>query len=411
MHARNLRQYRRLVRIPAGAGAERRGGPPRQCHAGTRPWQKIPPAQAEVADVGHASLPSPRWSALKRRILASPPARAARPTLGGCGLEAAGEQSIVSEACCARGEAVGGSAPVQLVHVREQPGVSPERRQLLEQHRQLAPLAEHTRWEVLDGTVTADEACRGRLTDPRQAWIPVCGVADQGEEVRDQMRRHAEFLAHTLCIAYDLGLAIHLNHPLATHALRQILVRCPDAYLLHLVVFGGDSGRGGERIVGFQLDHGPYRHSQRGERILERMKLREQRRLDPLTRLVARPKAITEGLDDVIGRHTEMRRPLLDHLQHGMQHAVYGAEGSIVAFVEAAQTIEVAEQLVRPVNQMNDHDISWPAAVDRQCNRCAAARGAMRPQSYSGSTAPEPPISFGKSFILGSPSLMRRTDS
>src|SRR5205085_7208332 len=97
------------------------------------------------------------------------------------------------------------------------------------------------------------------------------------------------------------------------------------------------------------------------------MKLREQRRLDPLTRLVARPKSITEGFDDVIGRHAEMRRPLLDHLQHGMQHAVYGAEGSIVAFVEAAQTIEVAEQLVRPVNQMNDHDISW-SALDRPWN-------------------------------------------
>src|SRR2546429_5936906 len=81
------------------------------------------------------------------------------------------------------------------------------------------------------------------------------------------------------------------------------------------------------------------------------MNRREQRRLDPLTRLVARLKSITEGFDDVIGRHAEMRRPLLDHLQHGMQHAVYGAEGSIVAFVEAAQTIEVAEQFVRPVDR------------------------------------------------------------
>ena len=225
------------------------------------------------------------------------------------------------------------------------------------------------------------------------------------------MRRHAEFLAHPLRIAYDLGFAVHLNHPLAMHALRQILVRCPDAYLLHPVIFGGDSRSGGERIVGFQLDHGPYRHSQRGERILERMKLREQRRLDPVTCLVARPKSITEGLDDVIGRHAEMRRPLLDHLQHGMQHAVYGAEGSIVAFVEAAQTIEVAEQLVRPVNQMNDHDISWPAAGGSAMQPPRGARGAMRPQSYSGSTAPEPPISLGKSFILGRPSLMRRTDS
>src|SRR5207249_11254945 len=76
------------------------------------------------------------------------------------------------------------------------------------------------------------------------------------------------------------------------------------------------------RIVGFQLDHGPYRHSQRGERILQRMKLREQRRLDPVTCLVARPKSITEGLDDVIGRHAEMRRPLLDHLQRSEERRV-----------------------------------------------------------------------------------------
>ena len=64
---------------------------------------------------------------------------------------------------------------------------------------------------------------------------------------------------------------------------------------------------------------------------------------------------------------------MLFRSQHGMQHAVYGAEGSIVAFVEAAQTMEVAEQLVRAVNEMNNHDISWPAALDRQCKRRAAA--------------------------------------
>src|SRR6266853_3158365 len=275
-------------------------------------------------------------------------------------LEAAGEQSIISQPCRARGEALGGSAPAQLVHVREKPGVSPEGRELLEEQRQLTPLAEHTRWELFDGTVAADETCRGHLTDPRNARIPVCGVTNQGEEVRDQMRRHSEFLAHTLRIAYDFRLAVHLNHPLATHALRQILVGCPDAYLAYPVVFGGESRRGGERIVGFQLDHGPYRHSQRAERILERMKLREQCRLDAVTGLVVGPKSITEGFDDVIGRNSQMRRSFLDHLQHGMEHAVYGAEGSIVALAEAAQTVEVAEQLVGAVNEMNDHAVSSP---------------------------------------------------
>src|SRR5438874_495960 len=347
--------------------------------ASTAALSAFPPAAAASTAAGVPAsatletVPCTNSRLLRLGSLASAMCFSRRCYLAHCSLEAAAEQSIIPQPCCARGEAVGGSAPVQLVHVREKPGITPERRQLLEPQRQLAPLAEHTRWEVLDGAVAADEACRGRLADPRQTWIPVCGVTDQGEEVRDQMRRHAEFLAHPLRIAYDLGLAVHLNHPLATHALRQILVRCPDAYLLHPVIFGGYSRSGGERIVGFQLDHGPYRHSQRGERILQRMKLREQRRLDPVTRLVARPKSITEGFDDVIGRHAEMRRPLLDHLQHGMQHAVYGAEGSIVAFVEAAQTIEVAEQLVGAVNEMNNHDISWPGALDRQCKRRAAA--------------------------------------
>src|SRR2546430_9419844 len=59
----------------------------------------------------------------------------ALPILGHCSLEAAAEQSIIPQPCCARGEAVGGSAPVQLVHVREKPGITPERRQLLEQQR------------------------------------------------------------------------------------------------------------------------------------------------------------------------------------------------------------------------------------------------------------------------------------
>src|SRR6266513_3596630 len=105
---------------------------------------------------------------LRLGSLASAMCFSRRCYLGHCSLEAAAEQSIIPQPCCARGEAVGGSAPVQLVHVREKPGITPERRQLLEQQRQLAALAKHTRWKVLDGAVAADEACRGRLADPRQ---------------------------------------------------------------------------------------------------------------------------------------------------------------------------------------------------------------------------------------------------
>src|SRR5882762_3117248 len=278
-----------------------------------------------------------------------------RGCLGGWSLEAASEQSIIAQPCDARGESVGGSAPAQLLNVAEKPGVSLERRQFLEEERQLAPLAEHTRWKVLNAAVSTDETCRGRFTDPRQTWIAVCGVTDEGEEVRDQMRRHTEFHADTRGIANDLRPAVHLHHPLAPDALRQILVRCPDAYLLHPVIFGGEPGGGGERIVGLQFDHGPHGHAHRGECIFEGMKLREQCGFDAVAGLVARPQTITEGFDDVIRRHAEMGRPLFDHLQHGMQHAAYGAEGSIGAFVEAAQTVEMAEQLIGAVNEMDDH--------------------------------------------------------
>src|SRR5207248_7290551 len=61
-----------------------------------------------------------------------------------------------------------------------------------------------------------------------------------------------------------------------------------------------------------------------------------------------------KGLDDVIGRHTDVRRSLLDHLQHRMQDADHGAKGPILALVDAAKAVEVAEQLVRAVHEMND---------------------------------------------------------
>jgi hypothetical protein len=38
-----------------------------------------------------------------------------------------------------------------------------------------------------------------------------------------------------------------------------------------------------------------------------------------------------------------------------MQHAGHGAEGLVVTLVEAPQSVEVTEQLVRPVDEMDDH--------------------------------------------------------
>ena len=112
---------------------------------------------------------------------------------------------------------------------------------------------------------------------------------------------------------------------------------------------------GGQRIVGLELDHRPDRDAHRRERVLQRMELRQQRGLDPFAGLVACPQAVAERLDDMVGRHPEVRFAPLDHLQHGLQHADHRAERTVLSLVEAAQAVEVTEQLVRAVDEM-DHD-------------------------------------------------------
>src|SRR5207302_2403995 len=147
----------------------------------------------------------------------------------------------------------------------------------------------------------------------------------------------------------------HLHDPVATDTLRQILVGCPDADFLHALIPGGNLCGGGESVVSFELDHGPDSHPHGRERFFEWVELREKCGLDAFPGLVTRPEVVAEGLDDMIGRHPDVSCPRLDHLQHRMQHADHGAEGWILALVEAAQAVEVAVQFVRAVDEMNDH--------------------------------------------------------
>ena len=149
--------------------------------------------------------------------------------------------------------------------------------------------------------------------------------------------------------------AVNLHYPVAADALRQVLVGCPDADLLHTLIYGGDLGRGGKRVVSLQLGHGPYSHTHSGECFFERVELREQRGLDAIPCFVAGPETVPKGLDDVIGRDTDVSCSRLDHLQHCIQYADHGAEGPILALGEAAKAVKVAEQLVRAVYEMNDH--------------------------------------------------------
>src|SRR3989449_551465 len=90
-------------------------------------------------------------------------------------------------------------------------------------------------------------------------------------------------------------------------------------------------------------------------RSLEWRELRAQGGLDAVPGLVAGPEPVAEGLDDVIGRHSDVGGALLDHLQDRVQHADDGAEALILVLGEATPAVELAEQLVGAVQEMNDH--------------------------------------------------------
>ena len=174
---------------------------------------------------------------------------------------------------------------------------------------------------------------------------------------------HSELLADSFRIADLLTSAVNLHYPVAADALRQVLVGRPDADLLHTIIYEGDLGRRGKRVVSLQLGHGPYSHTHSGECFFERVELREERGLDAVPCLVAGPETVAEGLDDVIGRDTDVSGSRLDHLQHCIQHSDHGAEGPILALGEAAKAVEVAEQLVGAVYEMNDHDFRHQSAA------------------------------------------------
>src|SRR3954454_11045867 len=95
------------------------------------------------------------------------------------------------------------------------------------------------------------------------------------------------------------------------------------------------------------------------------MELLEEGTLDALASLVVWPELVPERLDHVVGRHAEVRRTTLDHLEHGVQHARDGAEWLVLALVEAALAVEVAEELVGTVDEMDDH--AELAADREQC--------------------------------------------
>ena len=183
-----------------------------------------------------------------------------------------------------------------------------------------------------------------------------------------QRRLDAELLAHAVRVA-DLSCVLRstcTTRSPRTHC-AEILVRRPDADLLDARVRRRERARRrrAHRRPRARPSATPRRPSRRA---LPRADgtAPSSARLDALAGLVARPQVVAERLDDVIGGDADVRGALLDHLQHRVQHADHRAERPVLALVEAPQAVEVTEQLVRPVDEMDDHRTRKGVEADRR---------------------------------------------
>src|SRR6266550_1277902 len=123
--------------------------------------------------------------------------------------------------------------------------------------------------------------------------------------------------------------------------------------------------RGRQGVVSLKLDHRPHDNSHRRQRFLERMELGEQNWLDACAGFVVWPETVTKRLDDMIGRHSDVRGAVLDHLRNGMKNSGDGAERRI-GFLKAPDSVEVTKKFVCAVDEVNDHSRLPVSAISVQ---------------------------------------------
>jgi len=180
-------------------------------------------------------------------------------------------------------------------------------------------------------------------------------IPDEGQIIRYKFRVHTEFRSHAGGIANRAAPSIYLHDAISANALRKIFVRSPDTDFLNARVVRRDLGGRCERVVGFQIDHCPDGDAHRPQRIFERLELYEQRWVDALAGFVSIPDRVAKRFDYVIRGNADVRGSVGKHVQDGIQHARHGAKPGDLAGLGPAQAVIVPEQLVRSVDQVNDH--------------------------------------------------------
>src|SRR5512133_1965561 len=93
------------------------------------------------------------------------------------------------------------------------------------------------------------------------------------------------------------------------------------------------------------------------------MKLRKQRRFNPLACLISLPQVISERFYYMVSCNTNVRCTLFDHLQYPVKHTCYSPEWFILSFVEPPQTVEVTVKLISSIDKMYNHSINFQRLI------------------------------------------------
>src|SRR5580698_1051969 len=103
----------------------------------------------------------------------------------------------------------------------------------------MLPLTEHFRRELLDRAIAREESGCTLGSNPRDAGIAIGCITNQRKIVGYQLGIYPKLRSDAVCISNDFGPSVDLYDALLAHALREILIRSPNANFLYAGVQRG----------------------------------------------------------------------------------------------------------------------------------------------------------------------------
>jgi hypothetical protein len=225
-----------------------------------------------------------------------------------------------------------------------------------------------TRWKFAG----SPRCARSAQAPPRPTWGPsarcrgrVGGIAHEREPIGNGGRHDAELREHGFLSEYLAACTIEADDTRTTHALGEIFVGRTDDDPLDTRIHGEALGRSCERIVAFELDHGPHHETECTAGVFGRLELPPKRSVHSGAGLVAGEERIAKRLDDVIERDGYMRNTRLgEQRQQRADEPVNGADFASGRTLARSVAVVRAEQLVGAVDEMHIHARSSSRAVE-----------------------------------------------